>query len=96
MGKHTPGPWIAHCMDTYGGANWENNGGRICPNGNRAGEIAHIYSRPSAEANALLIAAAPDLLAALEGLLDCDTIETRRDAVEAARAAILKATGGAE
>ena len=66
--KHTPGPWIARCMDTYGGTDWTKNGGRIRGRNSQGQEvaIAHIYSEPQAEANAALIAAAPALLKALE------------------------------
>jgi len=44
---------------------------------------------------ARLIAAAPDLLGALQELLDCDKTQTSIGAVMRARAAIAKATGGA-
>jgi hypothetical protein len=43
--------------------------------------------------DARLIAAAPDLLAALEGLLNALPSATTHPAIKAARAAIAKATG---
>lgn len=42
---------------------------------------------------ALLIAAAPELLGALQEILDCDKTQTSFGAVMRARAAITKATG---
>lgn len=62
--EHTPGPWQAKLDDYQKGA-WN-----IGPN---AGEtVARITGRagliPQAEANARLIAAAPDLLNALQSL----------------------------
>src|SRR3972149_4587693 len=66
---HTPGPWITTCMDTYGAQNYDHNGGRIGP-AKGGSQIAHVYSLYGGrtEANARLIAAAPDLLAACEYL----------------------------
>ena len=49
-------------------------------------------TRSECQANARLIAAAPELLEALKGLLNSDDWE-RRDACAAARAAIAKAEG---
>jgi hypothetical protein len=55
----TPGLWtISTHKDKFG-----SHGTRIIAND---AEIAHVYSTPSEEANARLIAAAPELLAALE------------------------------
>ena len=66
----------------------------------RAGVTGHFWD-PSAKAkdraNAALIAAAPDLLAALERVLECHrlkiSLDTNAGAVEQARAAIAKAKG---
>ncbi len=71
---HTPGPWTAHEHLVYFG---------------RAGGIS-THGAPDPEANARLIAAAPDLLEALRGVLrvaDRATVE-----FDAARSAIAKAT----
>jgi hypothetical protein len=100
---HTPGPW--HNGNVLG--NWwkiyDENGCFIAsandpspaPNHKADGfDIAH--------ANARLIAAAPDLLEALDRLVwECDTNNgydsnlegSEHDAIEAARAAIAKAKG---
>jgi hypothetical protein len=90
MSNHTPGPWI------YSGI---NNEGKISStmfsreNGELVGTIT------TAEANARLIAAAPDLLEALEFLLadwiaiNGDRITGSRVPAEKAIAAIRKAKG---
>jgi hypothetical protein len=94
--KHTPGPWetdrnnvhagqiatIHHCI----GNDWIEVWSPNWPD-----------SEETQEANARLIAAAPDLLSALNRLLDDDdahlTLQGRRNL---ARAAIAKATGSAK
>lgn len=88
--KHTPGPWI---MDT-------GDDGAVVYDPN-AGTIANIPPDLRAwEANARLMAAAPDLLEALEGLINICThpkatkADIRMIALEA-RAAIAKATNPA-
>lgn len=92
MSKHTPGPWAAtykHLGDApfvvESGQPGEPNGGCY---------MAECYG-PDAEANARLIAAAPELLEALElllfappsGCVDHHAIDAK------ARAAIAKARG---
>ena len=88
MNKHTPGPWrvvedrVPSSLEVYAGKT----------------AIAECWRRADVEteiANARLIAAAPELLAALKACLEkgsrwhpCDPI------VQAARAAIANATGG--
>ena len=94
MSRHTPGPWKAE-FEPY--ANWVNDGKtalcRITASGKKK---TPIYSGPAsfnslrgrsileAQANAVLMAAAPDLLYALAKLLrrmsapDPDTSEARR------------------
>jgi hypothetical protein len=96
MSKHTPGPWhyrvhgvhegeyTIRCQ-TYGYAPL------AIVRGDKRSTKAQAYE------NARLIAAAPDLLEALEGMLD-NCYDTERDdatfkAVVFARAAIAKATG---
>lgn len=100
--KHTPGPWFA---DSRGYIYGESIGG--CRNENGIHMIAeirgygHLQYRSDCNeimaANGNLIAAAPELLKALEGL--CGLAEIRpghlheyKVAVEDARAAIAKAT----
>lgn len=65
--KHTPGPWDVHCGDTMWDYSIWSPGTEtvVCTvdsNGQSAAEC---------EANAMLIAAAPELLAALEGVMRC-------------------------
>lgn len=107
---HTPGPWHARPRPPQN-INSEHNGD---PFTIASGEmfVAAIKTHPESEANARLIAAAPELLEALEALTD-SFIHTHgndkgnkaktymiqfnddvRDALNAARAAIAKATEG--
>lgn len=96
MSKHTPGPW-----DYFVGN--ANGRGLIRIEGEGTGE--HIASMPRgavSESNARLIAAAPDLLAALEDLVGYAAAEIGIPPNEAvggafkqARAAIAKARGQA-
>ena len=81
MIQHTPGPWrIDHC--TIMGDNGDPVAIIADPGGPAGGnriDWPWVYSEPPptsfavAEDNARLIAAAPDLLAALKGLLDIET-----------------------
>ena len=94
--KHTPGPWTTYNPSTaqlyYSLRITSETDGHdvaaLIPNGKNAERW---------EANARLIAAAPDLLAALDEMLgDAETMNApyRNDAIcERARAAIAKATG---
>ena len=100
--KHTPGPWA---VDSDG------SGWYIEATPERGHSLAFIASpefqeepdtsASEAEANARLIAAAPDLLEALQWLVDIlpdpdlDNDELQRTWTRRARAAIAKATGGA-
>ena len=93
MNKHTPGPWTHEGQGDITGI--EDNGfGRgpvdVCSVYLRAVEGRH-------EANARLIAAAPDLLEALEYCLDClgDEFALPSDCQSTARAAIARARGEA-
>lgn len=88
LSQHTPGPW------------WIlKDGITVCPPRPRAQSIicrtAECYmDRKQREANALLIASAPDLLAALKRMVDVPGGEGGDfHAIAAARAAIAKATG---
>lgn len=85
MSEHTPGPWtVSHAKQEDGG----------CSIVSATGTVAWHVS----EDDARLIAAAPELLDALAGVLQwmpppCDAEIELQDAVNAARAAIAKATG---
>ena len=86
MSKHTPGPWNTSAY--YGG--WD------CIRDGSGQIIAKLGA--NFPANADLIAAAPDLLDALHGLLSITvdgslTAPEQRDEVRAARDAIAKAMG---
>lgn len=71
MTKHTPGPWRIHLISEFG-ANRENYcvTAEINPNDQPTCVVAEVYgnnwSREQELADARLIAAAPDLLAALD------------------------------
>lgn len=93
--KHTPGPW--YVQDDHG-KRWietEGNDDTIAEV-HRRKRKGSVYSCEEAGANADLIAAAPDLLSALQGLLAAyedpgNTGSTHEDKVQAARDAISKA-----
>lgn len=110
MSKHTPGPWYAFWNENFWQINTSSDEfqnmavGDVC-------ESSEIYDKnhkphDHSEANAKLIAAAPDLLEALEGLLDRYTslvscgdcgywnAEVEEEVI-ASRAAIAKARGEA-
>ena len=88
--KHTPGPWrVGDRFNTVFGP----------PNGNSSPEII-AYAHKGIRANATLIAAAPDMLVALQVWLDCLTHPnipmseaTRLDLIILSKAAIAKAEG---
>ena len=86
--KHTPGPWVATHAD----------GNDLIV---KSGDIEVVagcgwrgppYMRGNPDADARLIAAAPDLLEALHGVLR--VADRATDEFDAARAAIAKATTG--
>jgi hypothetical protein len=90
--QHTPGPWLytQEGVDAFG---------IVKPDGYSIVHLAALHNSTSASelpANARLIAAAPDLLDALRGLIrDIGVSAVYQDhpAYNAARAAIAKATG---
>lgn len=92
MSKHTPGPWLRDGRFVYA----LNEHGINAMSLSLPPGIGHYDDKETQEANARLIAAAPELLEALQHLLEfadqtgrgCSSQE------EAARAAIAKATGG--
>lgn len=98
MSKHTPGPWLA---ERDGSDNWNVVSPAFTGFDYFVVGTEGLYRGDgSDEANARLIAAAPELLAALESLRDgvlnirgVDVDAYCPDEFAAARAAISKATG---
>ena len=92
MNKHTPGPWI-HTEDDDNYHAVTAGCGYHVNSDDDGFEIAGCISK----ANAHLIAAAPDLLEALEYCLDClgDEFALPADCQSNARAAIDRARGEA-
>ena len=95
--KHTPGPWHIGVRTFHAGRDVYGPKGEPVAVADDA-----ITATPEAEANARLIAAAPDLLAALEALTACASMSgpagttaylISNERMQAARAAIAKATG---
>ena len=92
--SHAPGQWVVKSLSVYTdyGAGHRHK---------VADTRQPLFTRECQEANARLIAAAPDLLAALEALVgeadlgEVDLDDDDRAKLEQARAAIAKATGGA-
>ena len=120
MSGHTPGPWVGMVNGKFDSDNdWcaedtkaESSeyapiwaGGKVIALVVNSGNFCGLKAHPSIEANAALIAAAPELLEALVNLRDFAVMSNARaiaylDAgnqhpVEVAQAAIFKATGGA-
>lgn len=105
--QHTPGPWhVVNGIEVHDkAAEYDSSGTRIGETPNRICLVEYPYSYPdyrhgaTKEANAHLIAAAPDLLtgceAALAYLADPPSVfpENRAAAVEIIRAALNKAKG---
>lgn len=98
MTKHTPGPWVAnakHCACA-------NDAQIVIEQEGGSAPIAKAFqiNGDQLHANARLIAAAPVLLAELENLMRLSVWKGASDydrkQVERARAAIAKATGGAQ
>mgnify|MGYP001562523686 CR=1 FL=1 len=95
--KHTPGPWKAYGQEVQGDLNGKLRRVAYC----NMTESGKVTTRIQAEANARLIAAAPDLLAALEKcaamLANIGQGATNGDYLDAlgeARAAIAKTEAG--
>lgn len=102
MSKHTEGPWAVldeEADKSYIRIRGTRLGGRYKVANVLAGnDAAADWVRDESRANARLIAAAPDLLEALKAcaaVVAGDTMHKQGliDALELARAAILKATG---
>lgn len=88
MSGHAPGPWTFRESDNDEGCFYEIMG--PWRNGARA-----WVGGAEMEADAILITAAPDMLAALQTYLALDVYEKGPDWYEAMRAAVAKATGAA-
>ncbi len=104
MSAHTPGPWrdIGGCGHVFAEVDWDDQSvDRVIV----MSQLASVdTSRKTWEANARLIVAAPDLLAALQALVaeldgpgkpDSSDSYAPEHFVTAAKAAIAKATNGA-
>lgn len=97
--SHTPGPWVSRNNMVFGGKKC------ICSNVNAASPTPQNIAEDVAMsiANARLMAAAPELLEALQGMIevyggqyndDClPKSSTELELIQQARAAIAKATG---
>jgi hypothetical protein len=102
--KHSPGPWFASSAYGDGSALWiaPQEGPAMVLQGAkclRSDSVTHEQiSIDQLQTNAALIAAAPELLAALKYIIDPATNESGdwyREGRNRAYAAIAKATGGA-
>lgn len=103
MNKHTPGPWVVRKRETYPGHVHEGffkiDG--FTAKGEQEYRVASVIDgndSPQNESNARLIAAAPDLLEALQDVVNSVARCTSGDVCQmsdfsSARAAIAKATG---
>lgn len=100
MNKSTPGPWRIDESGNYDGGHGRCSSAIVGKNGEPIvlfdpsdGEYEVALDPKSA--NARLIAAAPDLLEALEGMIEGFDVDDRyaSEAVLKARAALKKATG---
>lgn len=99
--KHTQGPWKAvraESPDNTGGFDWailDANSRIVSEAFEHVGQLSGGYDKRPAEANARLIAAAPDLLEALQEILGyrggADNALDDEYVMERARAAIAKA-----
>jgi hypothetical protein len=86
--KHTPGPW--HTVETEPGIDADTDVFVQTP---RWAGGKSLVARVTDADDAVLIAAAPDLLEALQAIIGHDAHLLNPWRVEAARAAIAKATG---
>lgn len=93
MSAHTPGPWIAKRMGKASNFDRER---RYCVQ-TIDKRVAYVFGQFDAhhDADAALVAAAPDMLAALRAFMGCNRwhAETIGPLKNAARAAIAKAEG---
>lgn len=107
--KHTPGPWFVPEGPYISGLSVEvqgNDAAVLCPGSGGARSYTNTIcdvtwsGTDEWEANARLIAAAPDLLDALDAMLDCygeyEIDPFQAPVIHQARAAIAKARGKVE
>jgi hypothetical protein len=107
-GAHTPGPWLVNCCTKRGTgfyrhqiANQEGSDADVIAVIECNSMLDYPPDDPVAEANARLIAAAPDLLEALRqiemhaggALEDADPVKALQFIVNEARAVLAKALG---
>lgn len=86
---YRPGSWRVKTTERYGAPSWDIYPPEIPVQGSRIPIAENVRS----EMDARLIAAAPNLLSALEGLLNALPSATTHPAIQVARIAISKATG---
>lgn len=91
MSAHTPGPWRHYDDEIVQNINGSLGDPTVCSLVSAGGD-AFADDEDEFMANARLIAAAPDLLEALQAIIGHDAHLLNRYRVEAARAAIAKAT----
>lgn len=98
--QHTPGPWSAEAGYGHHGLRLDGPHGEVLghvrafvPTGDVAHGMPVMQKWAEGQANAKLIAAAPELLDAVHALLDALPSATTHPAIAQARAAIAKATG---
>lgn len=93
MRKHSPGPWNRGvAQNIYQGERWDpSNQQRMIASCEPTTRTQEDWDETWA--NATLIAAAPDLLATLEGILLWDDGNLPGDMMDAARATVAKAKG---
>ncbi|HFF2105780.1 TPA: hypothetical protein ACGBGH_004783 [Pseudomonas aeruginosa] len=99
MSKHTPGPWFVNGRESYTKYVEARIGGGLLQ---EVAACGPTEQQEQQEANARLIAAAPELLEALQGMIevyggqyndDClPKASTELELIQQARAAIAKAT----
>lgn len=95
MSAHTPGPWVAKFEEAYYVIGPDLGRVAMMMNLKGAYGLAGRRSGEESAANARLIAAAPELLEAIEGLLNALPSATAHPAIKSARNAIAKSKGGA-
>lgn len=93
MSGYSPGPWCAVRHPDGSCFLSDSNGQSVVEAVATRYSIYLDASWEASEADLDLLAAAPDLLEALEGLLDALPSATTHPAIQAARAAIAKAKG---
>lgn len=91
MSAHTPGPWI-HATDIGQVGSVETQEGLVVA---QTQALVRDYDRSERNANARLIAAAPDLLEVAEMVLGMATVDMPQVLIDAAGIAAAKARGRA-